>query len=163
DPATARASSVHDGTTYWFCCPSCKQKFDADPARYLHPAPAAPTPATPGAVYTCPMDPEVRQDHPGPCPKCGMALEPVGGGPTTGVEYSCPMHPEGVSDPPGSCPKCGMALEPRTVTAEEAPNPELADMSRRFWVGLILSLPVFVLAMADMLPGRPLHFLDMAA
>jgi Cu+-exporting ATPase len=89
-----------------------------------------------------------------------MGLEPTGPPPTK-TEYVCPMHPEVVSDHPGACPKCGMALEPRTVTAEEAPNPELADMSRRFWVGLVLSLPVFVLAMADMIPGKPLHFLDM--
>jgi Cu+-exporting ATPase len=69
------------------------------------------------------------------------------------------MHPEVVSDHPGSCPKCGMALEPRTVTLEEGPNPELADMSRRFWVGLALSVPVFLAAMTDMLPGGPLHHL----
>src|ERR1700676_4665578 len=80
-------------------------------------------------------------------------VAPVGGH----VEYVCPMHPEAVSDHPGSCPKCGMALEPRTVTLEEGSNLELATMSRRFWVGLVLSVPVFVLAMADMLPGRPLH------
>jgi Cu+-exporting ATPase len=106
------------------------------------------------------MHPEVRQDHPGACPKCGMALEPeVPAGPTTKVEYTCPMHPEVVRDGPGSCPICGMALEPRTVTVEEAPNPELADMSRRFWVGLVLSLPAVLLAMADMVPGaaRFLH------
>jgi Cu+-exporting ATPase len=91
-----------------------------------------------------------------------MALEPAAlPAPTTKVEYTCPMHPEVVSDGPGSCPKCGMALEPRTVTVEEGSNPELTDMTRRFWVGLVLSLPVFVLAMADMLPGRPLHVLDM--
>lgn len=78
DPATARASSVHGGQTYYFCCPHCLEKFQADPARYLPgaAAPPAPTPAPAGTVYTCPMDPEVRQDHPGACPKCGMALEP---------------------------------------------------------------------------------------
>src|SRR5205085_5592439 len=98
---------------------------------------------------------------PGTCPQCGMALEPELGTAGTKVEYSCPMHPQVVSDRPGSCPICGMALEPRTITPEEGPNPELADMSRRFWVGLVLSLPVFLVAMADMLPGRPLHALDM--
>jgi Cu+-exporting ATPase len=104
------------------------------------------------------MHPEVRQDHPGSCPQCGMALEPAGvPALATKVEYTCPMHPQVVRDRPGTCPICGMALEPRTVTAEEAPNPELVDMSRRFWVGLGLSLPVFLVAMADMLPGRPLH------
>ena len=79
------------------------------------------------------------------------------------AEYTCPMHPEVVSDHPSSCPKCGMALEPRTVAAEEGPNAELADMSRRFWVGLALSLPVFAIAMSDMVPGHPLHFLGMTA
>ncbi|MEO2089201.1 MAG: copper-translocating P-type ATPase, partial [Gemmataceae bacterium] len=97
--------------------------------------------------------------------KCGMALEQAGGvSAVTTVEYTCPMHPQIVRDAPGSCPLCGMALEPRTVTAEEGPNPELADMSRRFWVGLALTLPIFVLAMGDMIPGKPLHhLLDMTA
>src|SRR5438477_13217380 len=107
------------------------------------------------------MDPEVEADRPGPCPRCGMALEPATPAQSTRVEWTCPMHPQIVRDQPGSCPICGMALEPRTVTVEEGPNPELADMSRRFWVGLALSLPLFLLAMADMIPGKPLHFLDM--
>jgi Cu+-exporting ATPase len=159
DPATAPATAVHDGRTLYFCCPSCAAKFQADPGRYLTPPAERPAPATaPGTVYTCPMDPQVRRDHPGPCPKCGMALEPEAiPNPATRVEYVCPMHPEVVSDRPGSCPKCGMALEPRTVTVEEPPNPELVDMSRRFWVGVALGLPVFLIAMSDMLPGRPLH------
>lgn len=75
----------------------------------------------------------------------------------TSVEYSCPMHPQIVRDRPDTCPICGMALEPRTVTPEESPNPEMVDMSRRLWVGLGLGLPVFVVAMADMLPHNPLH------
>jgi Cu+-exporting ATPase len=77
--------------------------------------------------------------------------------PNTGRAWTCPMHPEVVSDHPGSCPKCGMALEPTTPTADEGPNPELLAMSRRFWVALVLTLPIFVLAMSDMLPGRPLR------
>src|SRR5579859_3877903 len=76
------------------------------------------------------------------------------------MEYTCPMHPQVVRDGPGSCPLCGMALEPRVITAEEPANPELIDMTRRFWVGVVLSLPVFVLAMAHMIPGTPLRFLD---
>ena len=78
--------------------------------------------------YTCPMDPEVRQQGPGDCPKCGMALEPVVAAlPATKTEYTCPMHPEIVRDAPGSCPICGMALEPRTVSVEEEKNPELVE------------------------------------
>ena len=104
--------------------------------------------------YSCPMHPEVRQGHPGACPKCGMALEPESLFlPETRTEYTCPMHPEIVQDRPGSCPKCGMALEPRTVTAEEK-NEELIDMTRRLWVSTALALPLFVLAMvADLAPG----------
>jgi len=103
-------------------------------------------------VYTCPMHPDVHQDHPGDCPECGMALEPeVVNAPATKVEYTCPMHPEVVRDEPGSCPTCGMALEPRTVTADgegEEDNAELRDMARRFWVSTVLALPVLVIAMA---------------
>jgi Cu+-exporting ATPase len=168
DPAHAPASSVHDGRTYYFCCNSCKQKFDSDPGRYLEDKPLrqatqAPQPTiAAGAIYTCPMHPEVKEDHWGACPKCGMGLEPIGGAAASArLEYSCPMHPEVASDHPGSCPKCGMALEPRTVSLEEPANPELADMSRRFWIALALSLPIMVLAMADMVPGEPLAFLDM--
>ena len=103
------------------------------------------------------MDPEIEQDHPGACPKCGMALEPdLSTTPQTRVEYTCPMHPEIVRPEPGSCPICGMALEPRTVVVEEGPNPELVDMTRRFWVAVLLGLPVFVLAMGDMLLGMGL-------
>jgi Cu+-exporting ATPase len=72
-----------------------------------------------------------------------------------GVEYTCPMHPEIVRDGPGSCPICGMALEPRTITAEAGPDPELRDMTRRFWISAALAVPLFVLVMADML-GAPL-------
>jgi len=114
-------SVAYAGTTYWFCNPGCREKFVADPARYVAPAPAVPA-ATPSAapegdsrLYTCPMHPEVRQIGPGSCPKCGMALEPV---------------------------------EP--LGGEEGPNPELVDMTRRFWVSLVLTLPVFALAMGEM-------------
>ena len=115
-------------------------------------------PEIPGAIYTCPMDPEVRQQGAGACPKCGMALEPLDiAAALTKTEYLCPMHPEVVRDAPGSCPICGMALEARTVTLTEEKNPELEDMTRRFWIGVALSLPVLLVAMSDMLPGQPLH------
>ncbi len=100
------------------------------------------------AIYTCPMHPEIEQQGPGSCPKCGMALErkdiPLA---ATTTEYTCPMHPEIVQDHPGNCPKCGMALEPRTVAAAED-NSELDDMTRRFWVSALLAIPVFFSAMA---------------
>ncbi|WP_253910667.1 heavy metal translocating P-type ATPase, partial [Pyxidicoccus fallax] len=160
DPSAPKGGSLeHEGQTYFFCNPKCRERFRADPARYLSPRPAEPEPpAAPGTMYVCPMDPEVRQDHPGACPKCGMALEPES--PPTleaRVEYVCPMHPEVVRDGPGSCPICGMALEPRTVLPEEAPDPELQSMRLRFRVGLGLTLPLLGLAMSDMIPGQPVQ------
>jgi Cu+-exporting ATPase len=143
--------------TYRFCSTRCRDKFAAEPQKYLKltaPDPAPPVP--PGTRYFCPMDPEVESDHAGPCPKCGMALEPAGVEAPTLVEYTCPMHPEIVRPAPGACPICGMALEPRTVLAEEA-NPELDDMTRRFWVAAGLSLPLFLASMSDLLPGQPLQ------
>jgi Cu+-exporting ATPase len=117
----------------------------AKPVSLAHVQHSAPAPA-----YVCPMCPEVRESKPGPCPSCGMALEaeiPVA---STRTEYTCPMHPEIVRPAPGSCPICGMALEPRTVTASPEENPELRDMSRRFWVSLALSAPLLLIAMASM-------------
>jgi Cu+-exporting ATPase len=164
DRARAAGSAVHEGQTYYFCSTHCLHQFQADPRRYARSQATEPPPArtSGGAMYTCPMHPEVRQDRPGTCPKCGMALEPVSAAPsTTKVEYTCPMHPEIVRDEPGNCPICGMALEPRTVAAEEGLSPELVDMTRRFWIAAVLALPVFLVAMSDLLPGQPLHFLDM--
>ncbi len=144
----------HDGKTYLFCNPKCQAKFSSDPEKYLHPAPAEPEIAIPGTVYICPMDPEVRETKPGACPICGMALEPENALPKPDItEYVCPMHPQIVRSEPGDCPICGMALEPRTVAATEE-NPELDDMTRRFWIGVALAVPVFVMAMsADMVKG----------
>jgi Cu+-exporting ATPase len=130
DPASAGGGSAeHAGQTYYFCCDGCRAAFLADPGKYLQPRASAE-------------------------PK---AARPPAPAPPSGAEYVCPMHPEVVKIGPGSCPICGMALEPRTVTAEVEVNPELAVMSRRFWVSLVLTLPLFVLAMTEMLPGRPLH------
>ena len=118
DPAKAAGRSEHQGQTYYFCGKGCKAKFDADPSAWLEPRPKPPSPAPAAAAsaavdYICPMDPEVRQNGPGACPKCGMALEPeVPVAPATRTEWTCPMHPEIVRDEPGSCPICGMALEP---------------------------------------------------
>ena len=77
----------------------------------------------------------------------------------TRMEYTCPMHPEIVRTGPGHCPICGMALEPRTVTAQEEENPELRDMTRRFWISVALTAPLLGIAMADMLPGMPMQHL----
>src|SRR6266851_1814492 len=186
DPARAKATHEHAGKAYYFCCAGCKEKFSADPAKYLTPrtgvgiSPMSTRPvqiapvatlgtseavvkisAIPAAVrkvasneYTCPMDPEVRQQGPGDCPKCGMALEPVlAAAPATKTEYTCPMHPQIVRDKPGSCPICGMALEPRTVVAEEEKNPELVNMTRRFWVCTALTIPILLVAMSDLAPS----------
>ena len=158
DEKSAAGSHKHAGKTYYFCNPHCLEVFKEDPDKFLTPAAERGSDQPPpGALYTCPMDPEVRQEKPGPCPKCGMALEPLAiAAPATRTEYVCPMHPEIVRSEPGSCPICGMALEPRAVTLAEEQNPELVDMTRRFWSAVALSAPIFFFAMADMLPGRPL-------
>ncbi|MBP1687749.1 MAG: actP [Deltaproteobacteria bacterium] len=165
DPAAAKGGSCeHQGRRYYFCNPRCNDKFRAEPERYLSGAPQAkvttrtvPPPGGPADIHTCPMHPEVRQQGPGSCPACGMALEPETIGiPVGTTQYVCPMHPEVVQDVPGACPICGMALEARSVTPEEAPNPELVDMTRRFWVCLLLSAPVFLLAMAEMVGATAL-------
>ena len=139
-----------------FCSTHCLKLFQDEPERYLEPGGEKPEKASAptGAVYTCPMDAEVRQKEPGSCPKCGMALEPVEPeAPLTRTEWTCPMHLEVVQEVPGTCPKCGMALEPRTIFAEEEENPELADMRRRFWVSLVLTIPLVAITMGGMVPG----------
>ncbi len=117
---------------------------------------AAVTPSA-AAKYFCPMCPGVESDKPGDCPKCGMALERnPAWKPTAKTIYTCPMHPEIEQDHPGDCPKCGMALEPKTAAAEsdaEEDNSELRNMSRRFWIGTALTLPVFIVAMAHLIPA----------
>jgi Cu+-exporting ATPase len=121
DPHTAKHRADYHGHTYYFCNPSCRTKFIADPEKYL--GERAPEPVVEGAIYTCPMHPEIRQ---------------VG---------------------PGSCPICGMALEPEIATADTGPNPELIDMTRRFWIGLVLTLPVFTLEMGAHIVGVH-HWVD---
>jgi len=107
--------------------------------------------------YFCPMCDGVESDMPGTCPKCGMALErnPTFREPKKTM-YTCPMHPQIEQDHPGNCPICGMTLEPKNVVAgTKEENAELRDMTRRFWIGAVLSLPVFILAMCHMLPSAP--------
>ncbi|MBS1985664.1 MAG: heavy metal translocating P-type ATPase [Bdellovibrionales bacterium] len=155
----AAATAIHATQTWYFCSTHCQQKFVADPTHFLGETPLvnSSSRAAGGGEFTCPMHPEVRQVGPGVCPKCGMGLEPLDQPITSKVEYVCPMHPEVVSDHPGPCPKCGMALESRTVELHDGPSHEQTDMTRRFWMGLILGLPVFLVAMADMLPSHPLR------
>src|SRR5215203_1403572 len=113
DPHTAKHRAEHVGQPYYFCSAGCREKFLADPARYV--------------------DPSVAAEEAGPVPE--------------GTIYTCPMHPEIRQVGPGSCPICGMVLEPVLVTAEAGPSHELADMTRRFWIGLVLSVPVVALEM----------------
>ena len=181
-PGASKGGSYEfNGETFHFCNPKCRERFSADPERYLvggtnqatatqtshehehHAPPTHPAPVSgpltrqqgqgrhAASTYVCPMDPEVRQNEPGACPRCGMALEPETVTLATRVEYVCPMHPQIVRSEPGSCPICGMALEPLQVTVEEGPNPELVAMTRRLWVSAALSIPLLVLAMGDML------------
>ena len=164
DPQNPKGGSTeHRGQTYYFCNPRCREKFHAEPEKYLAsrtkgPGTQAPqAPAAAAVEHTCPMHPGVRQQGPGSCPDCGMALEPatLTAAPTK-TEYVCPMHLDVARDQPGSCPICGMALEARTASVEEV-NPELADMTRRFWVSLMLSVPVLFVAMSEMIPGQPVQ------
>jgi Cu+-exporting ATPase len=126
DPVMALHRSIHEGTTYLFCSSSCKERFERDPERFL--------------------------------PRRSEASKlPIEGKPVTqtkGVTYTCPMHPEIVRDVPGNCPICGMALEPREVALDQGEgDAELRDMTRRFWVSLALTVPVFALGMARMVPA----------
>lgn len=170
DPQRAAGSFEYKGTPYYFCNVHCLHKFSANPERFVGALGDSPTQLTairptahfhsPAASekgsYTCPMHPDIREEKAGPCKKCGMALEPTTVASTRKVEYTCPMHPEIIRDAPGSCPICGMALEPRTVSLEEE-NTELADMRRRFWVSVVLTLPLFVFGMSDLIPNSPLQ------
>ncbi len=151
----AAATSVYKGITYYFCSKTCKDKFDKNPDAFLVEKTAMPRKLY--EIYTCPMHPEIRQEGPGFCPKCGMGLEPVSP-PAGKTEWTCPMHPEIIRDSPGSCPICGMALEPRTISIEEE-NPELIDMTRRFRAGVILTIPLIFIAMSDYIPVFPLKTL----
>jgi Cu+-exporting ATPase len=110
DPQTAKHRCAYKGQDYFFCSGRCRERFEAEPDKFLRPKPPEAAEA-PGTIYTCPMHPEVRQ---------------VG---------------------PGNCPICGMALEPEQISLDDKPDPELIDMTRRFWTALALTLPVFVIEM----------------
>lgn len=180
DEATALRAE-RDGQTFYFCSEHCRKKFLAQPSGSSSEGEASHSccggdakvdshsdhadhhhgvgdmaKSSANTKYFCPMCSGVESDTAGDCPKCGMALErnPAWQPPASGkVIYTCPMHPEVQQDHPGNCPKCGMALEPKTASAIEEDNPELADMTQRFWIGSTLALPVFLLAMAHLIPS----------
>jgi P-type Cu+ transporter len=190
NPSTSKYKFDYSGSDYYFCRAACLEKFRADPARFLagtaavkSPGEAAASVGRPPIIperrpkpteadnYICPMCPEVGETRPGPCPKCGMALEPEKPLRARPVEYTCPMHPQIVRPGPGSCPICGMALEPRTVGAQEEVTPELRDMTRRFWVSALLTVPLVGVAMGGMvsamairraIPGGWLPWIELA-
>ena len=161
DPATAKHRHDHDSTTYYFCNPRCREKFIADPAKYLTPVKdpvcgmtVVPATAkhrhTHGGITYFFCNPRCREKfiadpakYLDPGTTAASAAEPM----PEGTIYTCPMDPQIRQVGPGSCPICGMALEPELVTADSGPNPELIDMTRRFWIGLALTLPVFLLEM----------------
>ena len=141
DPESAAGSFQHKNKTYYFCSPHCLRKFTEDPERYLN-KPAEPMPVRPVGI-------ERSKPHPG-LPSFDKTLNSEH---STGSAYTCPMHPEVVREAPGSCPICGMALEPRTAALDQEENPELREMSLRFWVSLALSLPLLLIAMSEFIPA----------
>ena len=154
DPARAAGSAQHDGRTYYFCGKSCLQRFQAEPAKYLDPA------YRPGlhAMHAAPAPLTLVKERPHPrtfAPSLPRTVAPSH--PPTAPEYTCPMHPEVRQRGPGACPICGMALEPVEATLEEAPNHELADMTRRFWWALALTTPILAFMVSEFLPGQPLQ------
>ncbi len=144
-PATSPSGLVRLGA------PKPAPHGTAQPVQISAPSQEMPAKSFGAAAYVCPMCPEVRENKPGACPSCGMALEAETPVPARRIEYICPMHPEIVRPEPGSCPICGMALEPRTVAAATEENPELRDMTRRFWVSLVLTAPLLAIAMTSMI------------
>src|SRR3989440_9005951 len=134
DPQNAEGSHEYKGQTYLFCSLGCREKFKADPERFLNHEPADPIGIQRGSKH--------------------QPVATARGSDT--VTYTCPMHPEIVRDKPGACPICGMALEPRVATGAEE-NTELIDMRRRSWLSVVLTLPLLLLAMSEFIPGDPLR------
>ena len=168
DESTA-LSVEQDGQTHYFCSADCRATFLAraqtihavdqganttghDSAAHAARVVENSAGSEPSSSYVCPMHPEIVRDQPGGCPKCGMTLERTVPSTKTATIYTCPMHPEIRQYAPGTCPKCGMTLAPASLgDGAEEEDGELRDMARRFWIGLVLSLPVLVLAMAPMI------------
>ncbi len=199
DPASAAGEYVYQGQTYYFCAPSCLERFRADPEAALHPKPSNRLTIA-GSKKPLPMVMPPPAEGGVIDPVCGMTVQPASAAgsytyqdmtyyfcapsclakfredpayylqppdqraakaspvpPGAPVEYVCPMDPEVLETKPGACPICGMALEPKVISLSEGPNPELDDMSRRFWWSLGPALIVMIMAMEEMIPNRPLH------
>lgn len=160
---TAKWKFTYQKQNFYFCAEHCLNSFKQDPfipenkssaeQSHVH-SHHKPSNQSHTGKYTCPMHPEIIETENVPCKKCGMALEPLTPMTST-TKYTCPMHPEIIEDKPGSCPKCGMALEPIQITEEED-DTELKSMSKRFWIGLVLTIPVFLSEMLPMV-GVKLH------
>lgn len=170
DPEAGKPSTVHEGRTYFFCCNGCKTKFEADPQKYLAPVkdPVCGMSVEPGTAkysarhekkpyFFCSSSCETKFKADPVRYVGGAAPPPPPQDVPEGTIYTCPMDPQIRQIGPGICPICGMALEPEIVTLDTGPNEELADMTRRFWIGLALTVPVFVLEMGQHLLG--LHLL----
>ena len=151
DPGRAAGQVGHEGTTYYFCSKGCAAKFAADPKKYFGGRDEPMTHSAAPVVQVGGLKRAGREaaKHPG-----RSAEHP--GRFTQPAEWVCPMDPDVVSDRPGACPRCGMALEPGVPHPNEAPNPELVDMTRRLWKAVVFGAPVFMLAMADMTTGGSL-------
>jgi Cu+-exporting ATPase len=130
DPEHAAGSVEYQGNTYYFCSTHCVHRFRENPEAFLNKPAVQPI---------------------------GITRQPQAPAAAPGQKYTCPMHPEIIRDGPGSCPICGMALEPVTVSLEPEENHELKDMTRRFWIAVVLTIPVFALGMSDLIPGEPLQ------
>jgi len=160
---TTDLQCVVAGTTHYFCSDHCRRKFLSTAEKKTsssrenscchHQQEPTEIAAKHSEEYFCPMCRGMESDKPGQCPKCGMALERARPAAVKGtVIYTCPMHPEVEDSQPGACPICGMALEPKTLQSQaEEDDPELRNITLRFWLALVLSVPVFLLAMLPML------------
>ena len=135
NPEKAKATAEHAGKTFYFCSPGCAAKFKAEPAKYSN------------------------AQSPTPMHAPAQPIAPGGVAPATAArsDYTCPMHPQISRPGPGSCPICGMALEPRTAGAGEEGDSELVSMTRRFWTSVALAIPVLILGMSDLIPGKPVQ------
>src|SRR5215471_6754886 len=156
DPDRAAGHVDHNGKTYYFCSKGCVAKFTADPEKYIS---GKREPMHHGPVMQLGgLKRPVVASHQSPVTSPGS--ESRAPSPGRATRWTCPMDPDVVSDRPGACPKCGMALEPMvddlSPAEADAPNPELVDMTRRFWIGLVLGAPVFLLTMGDMVTGGAL-------